>query len=153
MVLEKLIITRSIDDIEMKYTYSLTKESLNNVQAYGIKVDRVDIKDGAIINRVEDGVKYISTQRHKVKGLLNLLYKNEVSPIHLIDIIGEYVDKWVEDFAAMNLLRSGSPGISTVRAKSPSFAVIWGVGIFGFAMIKSPFLCFNFNMGDSIITG
>ena len=87
MVLEKLIITRSIDDIEMKYTYSLTKESLNNVQAYGIKVDRV-----------EDGVKYISTQRHKVKGLLNLLYKNEVSPIHLIDIIGEYVDKWVEDF-------------------------------------------------------
>ncbi|WP_368253287.1 DUF6514 family protein [Clostridium paraputrificum] len=51
-----------------------------------------------MINRVEDGVKYISTQRHKVKGLLNLLYKNEVSPIHLIDIIGEYVDKWVEDF-------------------------------------------------------
>lgn len=98
MVLEKLIITRSIDDIEMKYTYSLTKESLNNVQAYGIKVERVDIKDGAIINRVEDGVKYVSTQRHKVKGLLNLLYKNEVSPIHLIDIIGEYVDKWVEDF-------------------------------------------------------
>ncbi len=73
MVLEKLIITRSINDIEMKYTYSLTKESLNNVQAYGIKVERVDIKDGAIINRVEDGVKYISTQRHKVKGLLNLL--------------------------------------------------------------------------------
>ena len=83
---------------DRKYTYSLTKESLNNVQAYGIKVERVDIKDGAIINRVEDGVKYISTQRHKVKGLLNLLYKNEVSPIHLIDIIGEYVDKWVEDF-------------------------------------------------------
>lgn len=49
MVLEKLIITRSIDDIEMKYTYSLTKESLNNVQAYGIKVERVDIKDGAIL--------------------------------------------------------------------------------------------------------
>ena len=61
MVLEKLIITRSINDIEMKYTYSLTKESLNNVQAYGIKVERVDIKDGAIINRVEDGVKYLST--------------------------------------------------------------------------------------------
>ncbi|MBS5927302.1 MAG: hypothetical protein KIC66_09490 [Clostridium sp.] len=98
MVLEKLIITRSIDDIEMKYTYSLTKESLNNVQAYGIKVERLDIKYGTIINRVEDGVKYISTQRHKVKGLLNLLYKNEVSPIHLIDIIGEYVDKWVGDF-------------------------------------------------------
>lgn len=98
MVLEKLIITRSIDDIEMKYTYSLTKENLNDVQAYGIKVERVDIKYGVIINRVEDGVKYISTQRHKVKGLLNLLYKNEVSPIHLIDIIGEYVDKWVGDF-------------------------------------------------------
>lgn len=31
MVLEKLIITRSINDIEMKYTYSLTKESLNIV--------------------------------------------------------------------------------------------------------------------------
>ena len=70
MVLEKLIITKSIDDIEMKYTYSLTKESLNNVQAYGIKVERVDIKDGAIINRVEDGLSIYQLNVIKLKVYL-----------------------------------------------------------------------------------
>lgn len=98
MIIEKLLITRSIEEVDMKYTYSLTKETFHDVQAYGIKIERVDIKNGVIIKRVEDKVDHISTKYYKVKGLLNMLYKNEVSPIHLIDVIGEYVDNWVEDF-------------------------------------------------------
>ena len=27
-----------------------------------------------------------------------MLYENEVSPIHLVDIIGPYVDEYVNDF-------------------------------------------------------
>lgn len=98
MVLENMLITRFINNVEVKYTYSLTNERYNDVQAYGIKVERVDIKNGIVMNKVEDSVKYVSTKCHKVKSLLTLLYKNEVSPIHLIDIIGEYVDEWVSDF-------------------------------------------------------
>lgn len=98
MVLENFLITRQINDVEMKYTYSIIKETYHDVQAYGIRVERIDVRNGEIINKEEDEVRYISTQRHKVKGLLNLLYKNEVSPIHLIDIVGQYVDEWVSDF-------------------------------------------------------
>ena len=50
----------------------------------------------------------------------------------------------------MNLLRSGSPGISTVRAKSPSLAVMCGVGICGLDIKISPFLI---HVVASIITG
>ena len=50
----------------------------------------------------------------------------------------------------MNLLRSGSPGIRTVRAKSPSLAVMCGVGIFGLDIETSPFLI---DVVTSIITG
>lgn len=102
MIIEKLLMTRSIEGVDMKYTYSINKEMFNNVQAYGIKIERVDIKDGVIINRVEDEVEHISNKYYKVKGLLNMLYKNKVSPIHLVDIIGEYVDTWVNDFEENN---------------------------------------------------
>lgn len=98
MVVENVLIIRNLNNTEMKYTYSMTKSSYNGVQAYGIKAQRDDIEDGKVVRVEVDEVKLISPQRHKVKMLLNLLYKNEVSPIHLIDIIGEYVDKWVCDF-------------------------------------------------------
>ena len=32
-----------------------------------------------------------------------MLYENQVSPIHLIDIIGEYVDEYVNDFTNIDL--------------------------------------------------
>ncbi|WP_407644975.1 DUF6514 family protein [Clostridium polyendosporum] len=40
----------------------------------------------------------ISPQRHKVHNLLKMIYDNGVSPRHLIDILGEYVDTYVIDF-------------------------------------------------------
>ena len=45
-----------------------------------------------------DSVNYISTHKEKVKKLFDLVSKNNVSPIHLIDVIGEYVDEYVSDF-------------------------------------------------------
>ncbi|WP_443110841.1 DUF6514 family protein [Caloramator sp. mosi_1] len=35
---------------------------------------------------------FVSTDRTKVLKLLIDLQKNEVSPIHLIEVVGEYVD-------------------------------------------------------------
>ena len=102
MIIENLLITRCINDVEMKYTYKLTTKKYNGVQAYGIEVERDDYKNGESINILTDSVDLISPQKDKVKKLLNMLYKNEVSPIHLIDIIGEYVDNYVSDFDKIN---------------------------------------------------
>ena len=102
MVIENLLITRCINDVQMKYMYKLTTKKYNGVQAYGIEVERDDYKNGENINIVTDRVDLISPEKNKVKELLDILYKNEVSPIHLIDIIGEYVDDYVSDFNKIN---------------------------------------------------
>ena len=50
----------------------------------------------SIIERNE--IRKISNSKTKVEWLLNLLKDNNVSPIHLVDILGSYVDEYVSDF-------------------------------------------------------
>ncbi|BDR65435.1 hypothetical protein K144313037_22820 [Clostridium tetani] len=93
-------------ELEHNYSYRMTKGKISlsgyenpiELQSYGIEIERQDIVKGDIINIERDFVKDISCQRYKVHKLLRLLYDNSVSPIHLIDIIGEYIDKYIEDF-------------------------------------------------------
>lgn len=80
------------------YFYRLTQCETKYGQAFGIEVERQDLRDGVLSNIERDSVDIISTKEEKVRFLLELLYKNNVSPIHLIDIIGSYVDEYVEDF-------------------------------------------------------
>ena len=88
------------------YVYRLTKcdfqfqieHNESMIQSYGIEVERQVIVDEHIVNIERDYVKNISPQRHKVHSLLKMLYDYEVSPIHLIDILGEYIDEYITDF-------------------------------------------------------
>lgn len=83
---------------KVMYFYRLTQCQTKTGQAFGIDVERQDLKDGVLINIERDSVDMISTKEDKVRSILELLYKNNVSPIHLIDVIGAYVDEYVEDF-------------------------------------------------------
>lgn len=93
-------------ELEHNYFYRMTKGKIDlseyrdtiELQAYGIEIERQDIVEGHMVNIERDFVKSISCQRYKVHKLLKLLYDNSVSPIHLIDIIGEYIDIYIEDF-------------------------------------------------------
>lgn len=93
-----------------KYNYTLMKNNLSisnedgcfEVPAYGIKVEREDYIEGKLVGTDKDSIKYISPYRHKVQEMLKLLYENIVSPVHLIDVIGEKVDKCVSDFENTN---------------------------------------------------
>ena len=106
VVVQNLKKSLTEDNIEFNYSYRVIKsESSINlksgvipVQAYGIEVERQDYKNNELVNIERESIKYISPQRHKVQNLLKLLYDNTVSPIHLIDILGEYVDEYVIDF-------------------------------------------------------
>ncbi|CAM2882301.1 DUF6514 domain-containing protein [Hathewaya histolytica] len=109
---EKMIIVESVskhvsgENIKHNYIYRLVRSDislyiqseLSQIQTYGIEVERQDIKDGKIINLERDCVKSISPQRYKVHDLLKILYSNDVSPIHLIEVLGEYIDEYIADF-------------------------------------------------------
>ncbi len=96
-------------DVKHNYYYRLVKSKisvsmngeLTGVQAYGIEVERQDIIDDTVVFIERDCVENISPQRHKVKNLLKMLYDNEVSPIHMIDILGDYIDEYTVDFDEM----------------------------------------------------
>lgn len=106
VIVESIMRSVKTDEVERIYHYRMLKSNISldysnqsvEVQAYGIEVERQDIKDGKVINIERNYVRGISPQRHKVHKLLKLLYDNGVSPIHLIDILGEYIDEYIVDF-------------------------------------------------------
>lgn len=106
MIVESMIRNEIGEDMKRNYFYRLVKDKISllldgdnmEVQSYGIEIERQDIQNGSIVNIERDCVKSISPHRHKVHNLLKLLYDNCVSPIHLIDVLGEYIDEYIVDF-------------------------------------------------------
>ncbi|SHE70253.1 DUF6514 family protein [Clostridium fallax] len=88
----------NIEGKELSYSYNLIKTSKGGQEVYGIEVERADYINDIAINVEKNSVNIISPNEDKVRVLLEKLYRYEVSPIHLIDIIGEDVDKCVNDF-------------------------------------------------------
>lgn len=98
MVKEEFMFSRVANGIERKYKYKLVKSLMGQDEVFGIEVERIEVKGDVIINSFKDSVELISPIKEKVIKLLNMLYENQVSPIHLVDIIGPYVDEYVSDF-------------------------------------------------------
>ena len=109
VVIENLLRKVTDGDVNHNYFYRLVKSQisvsmygeLTEIQAYGIEIERQDIVDGSVVGIQRDCVENISPQRHKVKNLLKMLYDNTVSPIHMIDILGDYIDEYTSDFDEM----------------------------------------------------
>jgi len=106
VVVESLSSCVIVDDMKYVNNYRMIKDKLMvttegdtmEVQTYGIEVERQDIVNGVLVGVERDSINNISPHRHKVHNLLKLLCDNSVSPLHLVDIIGEYVDEYVNDF-------------------------------------------------------
>lgn len=105
-ILDELITTKQEDLVTYTYFYRLTCGDFKNCtgskaskyKSYGIEVERKDFKEDSIENIERSSISNISPYRHKVKELLNVIYKNNVSPIHLVDILGSYVDECACDY-------------------------------------------------------
>jgi hypothetical protein len=82
--------------IELEGAYR--KEDYVEVQGYGIEVERQDITNQGIVKIEKEYIKGITPQRHKAHNLMRLLYQNTVSPIHLYDILEDYLDDYILDF-------------------------------------------------------
>jgi len=76
----------------------MTKKDFDFGHAFGIEIERQDLIEGEVVRIERDSINKISNKEEKVKELLDLVYRNKVSPIHLVDILGEYVDRYVSDF-------------------------------------------------------
>ena len=83
---------------ESQYSYRMIKGEFVFGQAFGIEIERQDLIEGEVVRIERDSISNISNREEKVKELLDLVYKYQVSPVHLVDILGEYVDKYVFDF-------------------------------------------------------
>jgi len=86
------------EDVEYRYVYRLIKKDFNGITAYGIEIERKDYVGLANVNLEREKIEVISAHRHKVKQLLIKLFTNQVSPYHLIDLIGGYVDEYAYEF-------------------------------------------------------
>ncbi|MDD7795667.1 DUF6514 family protein [Clostridium sp. 'White wine YQ'] len=85
-------------DIRYEYSYRLTENLYDNVKAYGIEAERLLFKAEELKDVERESINLISPIYSKVEEMLNLIYKHKVSPVHVIDILGEKVDECVLDF-------------------------------------------------------
>ena len=95
------------------YCYRILKSQFINlqgniVQAYGIEIEKIEMINNEVISIERDMVEYISPILHKVSNLLSKLHSNNVSPIHLTDVIGEYVDDYVSDFDGFSINKASN---------------------------------------------
>ena len=86
------------DNKESQYSYRMIKGEFVFGKAFGIEIERQDLIGGDVVRIERDSISNISNREEKVKELLDLVYKYQVSPVHLVDILGEYVDQYVSDF-------------------------------------------------------
>ena len=105
LVVENLFKSEMCDDMIFNYSYRIVKDkvvfsdySKLEIQSYGIEVERQDIVNDKLVKVERELVKCISPHRHKVHNLLKMLHDNAVSPLHLIDVLGEYIDEYITDY-------------------------------------------------------
>lgn len=98
VLLSKLETKKTNEEQEIKYIYKLTETERNDEIAYGIVVEKLSIDNNQVIDINRECVELVSPIREKVEKLQKMLYNYEVSPIHLIDVAGEYIDECVLDF-------------------------------------------------------
>lgn len=87
-----------LEDKSYKFCYRLIETCFKGDVVYGVEVERKDFKESILVNIERDSVNIISPNKEKVEKLVDKLHKYEVSPIHLIDVIGEDIDNCVADF-------------------------------------------------------
>lgn len=93
-IANEYVCNRKDEDMEFNYSYRLIKSNYRGMPVYGIEIERKDYIGEKNINIERDCVDLISYEKDKVEDILKKLYKNKLSPIHLVDIIGGDADEF-----------------------------------------------------------
>lgn len=97
-VLEEYKSINKQKDIEFRYYYRLINKKFHGVTAYGIEVERKDYVGSKNVNLERDKIDVISPEKEDVEKMLIKIWNNQLSPIHLVDVLGAYVDDKVYKF-------------------------------------------------------
>lgn len=96
-IVETRDISVKVNEREMQYVYRLLLKDYNNKKVYGLEVERRDISNNQVINIERESIEEVSIVKDKVKEMIDILYNGIVSPIHVVDILGEEIDKCVAE--------------------------------------------------------
>ena len=96
-IVETRDISVNINEKEVQYVYRLLLKDYNNKKVYGLEVERRDISNNQVVNIERETIEEISIVKEKVKEMIDILYDGIVSPIHVVDILGEDIDKCVAE--------------------------------------------------------
>lgn len=94
-IIDSLSMELNGENRNMKYFYRVIEGNILNSTVYGIEVERHDFINGKVVNLERDYIKVVSDDKEKVADIAKTLCNHLVSPIHLIDIVGEYSDEYV----------------------------------------------------------
>lgn len=95
-IVKELVKKINGEELEFVYSYRLTADRFNGKEIFGLEVERFDYLDGELVNIERDGINKISYDVLKVDNLFDIIAENIVSPIHLVDVIGDKVDACIE---------------------------------------------------------
>ncbi|MGL4759902.1 MAG: DUF6514 family protein [Sarcina sp.] len=96
-IVKNLVSTLRLEEIVYEYAYRITETTFENLKLYGIEVERVDYIKEVVVNIERESIDKISEDIVKVEELHKLVSTNLVSPIHLLDILGSYADRYIEE--------------------------------------------------------
>lgn len=97
-IIENLVSVLDTEKVKYEYSYRIMETNFNNSAFFGIEIERIDYINGKVVNIEREAIDKISENLNKVEQLHKLVFDNLVSPIHLIDILGEYVDEYIAEF-------------------------------------------------------
>ncbi|MGL4450943.1 MAG: DUF6514 family protein [Sarcina sp.] len=97
-IVKNVVTTLDTEKVKYEYSYRIIETNFKKSVLFGIEVERVDYINGKMVNIEREVIDKISEDINKVEELYKLVSDNLVSPIHLIDILGEEVDKCIAEF-------------------------------------------------------
>ena len=96
-IVKEIIKKMQTEELEYIYSYRLTAIQLGGKEIFGVEIERADYLDYELVNIERDCVEKISYDVLKVSVLFDIISENIVSPIHLIDVIGDKIDSCIEE--------------------------------------------------------
>lgn len=106
MIIDTINCSIKCDDGELEYIYNLTERKLSlevegkeeEIITYGVEAQSYVVKENKKVLISKDAIEVLTPYKHKAKEFINMLRKNEVSPVHLLNIAEEVIEEYYLDF-------------------------------------------------------